>query len=1272
MKRVLFFLLFLSLVKDAISQPALVSPKKYQGLLWEITGNGMKKPSYLFGTMHVSNKLAFHLADSFYIAIKSVDVVALETNPANWQDDYSNSSGFNNRNSYEGANMMESFFDFPSSYLHINTFAIDGYENKIRHALVAEPSIINGMLYRTYENGADFEEDTYLDMYIFQTGSKLKKRMTGVENFQESEKLVAEAYKDAAKDKTKKGSEPDNNNDDNGKAPYTIEDAYRKGDLDLLDSIEIRQLGSKAFLEKFLYRRNEIQANSIDSILKAKSSLFVAVGSAHLPGNRGVIELLRTKGYTLRPVKMGDRDSRQKDLIDKTRVPVLFHSVTAEDSTFSVEIPGKKLYNFNKSNDLISNQYADMGNGVYYMVSRVKTNSLLKGETIDKVYKKTDSLLYENIPGKIISKTPVIKNGFRGFDITNRTRRGDIQRYNIFITPFEILIFKISGIGNYVQEGEEAKRFFSSVSIRETHPHGWLNFQPSTGGFNVKMPHVPILQKDNENARLEYTAYDNKENIVYSLFKAAIHNYNFIGEDSFDLNLMQESFASSEMVEKELSHRQGVLQGYPVLDCNYKNKDGSFSRVRYLLQGPLYYVQVARFNYESNNVRQYFDSFRITPFHYPIPMEMRDTAMHFTVRSPLPLESKKQHDLMEGIHTLMDNYTGDELIPEFGFHTISNDSIGEKVYVVYIKGTRDTYIKDSVHVFGNYDVNPLGGHLIEGNDYIVKKDSGLTAGGARFFNIQATDTGSSRMILSKSFYKNGNFFSILSITDTLTARSSLLAGFFQTFTPDDNVTGESPFAKKNKRFFTDLASTDSAVRAHALSRLPSLDMDSESEPSLVKIIDTLTWKTRDYLRLKQTFIAKLGEIKDEAMVDYYKRLYADAKDTADLQNAILKALVTIQTRKSLMAFRELIISEPPVVADESKTDYAGILSSIRNITRSFSRRNSAGSGNDGIWSLLYDSLSLTKVLFPDILELINLDDYKNSIMSLLTTMVDSGYLDPKVYEPYFDKFYTEGRHELKKERAAERQKEITNAAKANQSDEEDKASGDDKDYGNPSLNNYAVLLLPYSNKNTGVRSFFDDLMKLKSERERFITLLLLLRNNKPVADSVVNSFASRGKYRMELYRALKEKNQLKYFPAKYNNQSDLVQSALVNMNFSDEKYDSLAFLDKLPLTYKHARGVVYFFKYKSKKSDRIWKIIPFGMQPADSTRFDDDNTEFTESSQDYDRKENKLDETKPLREQLQKKLNNMLIKKHPAAKMFYNDDKNGYLNGLFRSNHADD
>ena len=66
------FCLFLVLSPKAQENPG----KKYPALLWEITGNGLTKPSYLFGTMHVSSKLVFHLSDSFYLDIKSSDIVA--------------------------------------------------------------------------------------------------------------------------------------------------------------------------------------------------------------------------------------------------------------------------------------------------------------------------------------------------------------------------------------------------------------------------------------------------------------------------------------------------------------------------------------------------------------------------------------------------------------------------------------------------------------------------------------------------------------------------------------------------------------------------------------------------------------------------------------------------------------------------------------------------------------------------------------------------------------------------------------------------------------------------------------------------------------------------------------------------------------------------------------------------------------------------------------------------------------------------------------------
>src|SRR6187549_4121569 len=118
--------------------------KKYPSLFWEISGNGLKKPSYLFGTMHVSSKIAFNLADSFYLAIKNSDVVALETNPETWQEDMNNydMGSPNYRYGFNPAVMN----DMPSDFFNIRTLRFGKYEKKLEVAMFSKPSMINNLL----------------------------------------------------------------------------------------------------------------------------------------------------------------------------------------------------------------------------------------------------------------------------------------------------------------------------------------------------------------------------------------------------------------------------------------------------------------------------------------------------------------------------------------------------------------------------------------------------------------------------------------------------------------------------------------------------------------------------------------------------------------------------------------------------------------------------------------------------------------------------------------------------------------------------------------------------------------------------------------------------------------------------------------------------------------------------------------------------------------------------------------------------------------------
>ena len=94
-------------------------------------------------------------------------------------------------------------------------------------------------------------------------------------------------------------------------------------------------------------------------------------------------------------------------------------------------------------------------------------------------------------PGKLLSKTEITKSGYKGYDITSRTRRGDYNRYNIFITPFEVIFFKMGGNGDYIKNGDEAKKFFNSIQLKEFKNGGWKKFQPAYGGFSVDFPQQP-------------------------------------------------------------------------------------------------------------------------------------------------------------------------------------------------------------------------------------------------------------------------------------------------------------------------------------------------------------------------------------------------------------------------------------------------------------------------------------------------------------------------------------------------------------------------------------------------------------------------------------------------------------------------------------------------------------------------------------------------------------------------------------------------------------
>ncbi len=1262
MKRIISLLL-ISFTFFCSEAQLTIKDKKYPSLLWEITGKGLAQPSYLIGTMHVSSKLAFNLPDSFYIALRKAQVVALETNPETWQEDM-NKYDLSGSKGYNSSNRFSAYSAMPNDYLTISTLKFFEYYKKIEQSLYSNPSTINSLLYRSYGNEtSDFEEDTYLDMYIFQCGKKWGKKVAGVEDYGESMRLMAEAYKDAGKDKNKKER---SYSDMAGEySADKLQEAYRTGNLDQLDSINKYNSVSEAFDEKFLYQRNYIQANSIDSIIKSGSVLFVGIGAAHLPGDRGVIEILRSKGYKLRPVKMGERASREKDMVDKIRVPVTFRKESSKDGFVSVDIPGT-FYKMADEDALDQWQYADMANGSYYMYTRIMTNAWMWNHSEDEVYKKLDSLLYENVPGKIISKTAIVKNGYKGIDVTSRTRRGDLQRYNMFITPFEIIFFKMSGNGDYVKLGDEAKSFFGSIQMKEyKNAAGWKKYSPSYGGFAVDMPHEPFVGNDGSWI---YDAEDKKSGNHFRVIKTSIHNYRFAEEDTFDLGLMDESFKSSEFIDTQISRKQTTFNGYPALDAKYRDKKGNIFLTRFLIQGPHYYTLVAHGKKETPELNNFLNSFEIKPFVYKEAKLQSDTSLYFSVTTPVfPVQEKIKIDIPQYSYNELDDdeeeLSEDDLLEAGAYRNkiISNDSTGEKILVTFYKSPRYYYSKDSSMLENDND-------MLYGTDstWIVReKKKNELPNGIKIWETVVSDTGSSRSFWAKVFYKDGIGFTLMSQSDTLTKPSSFIKNFYESFAPVDTLKGVNPFEKKTAVFFKDFFSNDSVEHKRAVSHIAEIDVDAADLPQLKKAIASLNWREKKYLDTKKALISKLDKIATKESAVYLKDLYYALDDTIQLQYPVLETLLQQKTSFAFNTFRDIINNEPPVLdfAGTSFSDY-GAYELLRMYKSDFSF------DNGDFLDELSDTLQLTKAILPDLLPLLNLEDYKSSIMKMLGKMVDSDLVKPKDYEAYYSKLLIEAKQELRKQSIAEKKRSIAKAEENKLDKKSFSYLGTDaeKDKGNADLSLYATLLLPFWETKPAVQPLLEQMLKSNDKQLKFNTLLLLMDNKKAYPDTLLIYFAGLEEYRYELYSSLKEKKQLAKFPAQYNNHLDLGKSALME-KVTYNKPDSVIYLDRLQVTYNEKKGFIYFYQYKLKKDDVNWKLATVGLVPENPQEFEFENEEGNKplltglfSSYNYNKydftsfTDTKIKSDEPLNAQLKLEVKKMLYSRRNSAKQFYGKD----------------
>ncbi|MCB0397383.1 MAG: TraB/GumN family protein, partial [Flavobacteriales bacterium] len=1124
-----------------------MAQQKYQGLLWEITGNNLKSPSYLYGTMHVSNRVAFHLSDTFFLGLRQCEVVALEMNPEGWLGDMMNSPenpmiaspGFYSGQNYKG--------------FYKRAFNVNIPENKeLAQLLFFENAMTNGMLYRSSEASEDYQENTYLDLFIFQAGRKMDKEIASLEVYDEVMQLAKKAQnskmeEDKAMARSRKLLMDLDQN------PYELlEEAYRKGDLDRIDSLSRILNGFGGFGKFMLDQRNVNMAARMDSIMQTKS-LFTGIGAAHLPGDPGVINLLRQMGYTIRPVvpHYSKASDKLKEKLEKTHLDPVFHSWTTNDGMVTLPIPDPgEMYETPSGDGFRSFLYPDMANGVSYSLVRKSHFGSITGQSQEQLMSRMDSLMFENIAGKILVKKRINLNGVPGYDLTHQTRSGDIIRQRILVTPLEIMVFKLSGRGDNLQKAIYNK-FFDGIQLT-----GYANdartFEPASGGFSVTLPPLVICTNyptSDRGITVEQLvqAYNRKDSSTYLIMKSALHDFEGIESDTFELGRLLKRFA--ENVSYDITERQQKEWfGYGAMDATLK-KDNRTIKVRLILNGPHYYLLAAIGN-KVTFTDPIFTSFQWKSPRYREFKLREDTAYGFTAMLPIALP-EHGGDYSDWHYNSSGDEDKDHLSKDREF-VITNYATSESIQVKYHRFHK-YYSKKSWKEFWDRRIELL----TEDNDLKVSGTKESERDSLKIFDLVMFSGESSKHIKCRMILKGMHMFTLAVCTDSTTSMTEFTRQFFETFTPADTLGGPLPVGDMTENFFKDLSSGEEKLIKQALESVNYVRFGEKDTRGLMNMIDTLGY-LKDHPSGKISLINALEDGRPSEVIPYLEKLYKKAMDTASIQLAIIQTLAGIQTKSASQAILELLNFESP------------LSSSIFDVERAFRP--------------LQDSLILALPLYPDFLDFTRYPEYKAIAYRLLAQMVDSGLVKADFYKDQLMFIQRDARDELKRLTVSPTRE---NARYYRSSSEERSRT---------MLVHLTRLLIPFQ-EDSRVQDYFNRIYRSTDQELRAGLLPTLLENKVAVPDTVWNTIAQRDDLRLPIYTALKEQNRLNLLDTMWTSQKSMARAMIYNYVLNKE--DSVLFVESKTIPHGDMEGTVYIFQSK-KSGQKDWRLDVAGPFPLDS------------------------------------------------------------------------
>jgi uncharacterized protein YbaP (TraB family) len=263
--------------------------------LWKVTGgNGVV---FLFGTVHVGKKDLYPLASVIEDSFKQSDILVEEIDPDNSPEALRLAQDIIKGGMYPAGDSIANHLTEETS-ARLTEYAKAGQLGADYSR--AKPWLLSLMILQHQLKEMGFDPSKGLDQHFMQEARDTHKAIEALETA-DSQLRMFSSFSDELQDQfllaTLLGASEATEILDRTLAAWT---SGNTGAMDDLINREVRDHPVlQPLMETMFYERNDAMARKIEKFLETGKTYFVAVGAGHLVGERGIVNQLRRKDYTV-------------------------------------------------------------------------------------------------------------------------------------------------------------------------------------------------------------------------------------------------------------------------------------------------------------------------------------------------------------------------------------------------------------------------------------------------------------------------------------------------------------------------------------------------------------------------------------------------------------------------------------------------------------------------------------------------------------------------------------------------------------------------------------------------------------------------------------------------------------------------------------------------------------------------------------------------------------------------------------------------------------